>query len=146
MGIGIIPSESNYSAILVSKIDSETLKWHYRLGHLNIRSLNLMHTHDLVDGLPPLKSTLPLCEGCIFGKHAKRPYPTDPATQAQVPLALIHSDLCAPMSTPSLGGALYFLLFIDDFSRFATIYFLTKKSAVFQHFQEYKKLVENQFI
>lgn len=49
------------------------------------------------------------------------------------------------MSTPSLGGALYFLLFIENFSRFTSIYFVHNKSIVLSHFQEYKTLVENQF-
>jgi len=49
------------------------------------------------------------------------------------------------MSTPSLSGALYFLLFIDDFSRFTSTYFLSKKSTILSHFQDYKSRVEKQF-
>jgi len=47
------------------------------------------------------------------------------------------------MKTPSHGGALYFLLFIDDYCRYIHIYFLQKKLDVFQHFIQYKSLVEN---
>jgi hypothetical protein len=46
------------------------------------------------------------------------------------------------MKTPFIGGALYFLIFIDDFSRYTHIYFLQKKSAVLSYFNQYKSLVE----
>jgi hypothetical protein len=45
---------------------------------------------------------------------------------------------------PSLGKSLYFVSFIDYFSRNTWIYFLRKKSEVFDKFKEFKSLVENQ--
>ena len=56
----------------------------------------------------------------------------------------MHSDVCGPMSFPSLSGNLYYVLFINDFSRKAWIYFMKSKSETFSKFQEYKALVENQ--
>jgi hypothetical protein len=38
----------------------------------------------------------------------------------------------------------YYVSFIDDFSRKTWIYFLRKKSEVFDRFKEFKALVENQ--
>jgi len=38
----------------------------------------------------------------------------------------------------------YYVSFIDDFSRNTWIYFLKKKSEVFDRFKEFKALVENQ--
>jgi len=49
------------------------------------------------------------------------------------------------MHTLSLGVVVYFLTFIDDFSRSTTMYFLTKKSKVLNYFQNYRHFVENQF-
>ena len=77
-----------------------------------------MQIIDLVMGLPMFKSTLNICEGCIFGKHSKTPYPTKPITHATEVIALVHTDVCRPMPSPSFGGALCFFLFIDDFSQF----------------------------
>jgi len=48
------------------------------------------------------------------------------------------------MSTNSLGGASYVLLFIDDFSRYTTIYTIKQKSEVIIHFQHFKVKWENQ--
>ena len=45
---------------------------------------------------------------------------------------------------PSLGKSLYCVSFIDYFSRNTWIYFLRKKSDVFDKFKEFKALVENQ--
>jgi transposase InsO family protein len=48
------------------------------------------------------------------------------------------------MSVPSLGKSLYYVSFIDDFSRNTWIHFIRKKSKVFDIFKEFKALVENQ--
>jgi hypothetical protein len=37
------------------------------------------------------------------------------------PFKLIHSDQCGPISPPSKGGARYFILYIDDYSRLCHI-------------------------
>jgi hypothetical protein len=48
------------------------------------------------------------------------------------------------MHVPSLGKNVYYVSFIDDFSRKTWIYFLINKSKVFDKFKEFKALVENQ--
>ena len=45
---------------------------------------------------------------------------------------------------PCLPNPLYYVLFIDDFSRKAWIYVMKAKSETFCKFQEFKALVENQ--
>ena len=57
---------------------------------------------------------------------------------------MIHSDICGPMSSPSLSGCLHYVLFIDDYSRKSWIYFLKVKSKTFDKFKEFKALIENQ--
>jgi transposase InsO family protein len=47
------------------------------------------------------------------------------------------------MTVPSLRNFLYFVIFIDDYSRKTWIYFLKEKDEVFTKFQEFKALVEN---
>jgi transposase InsO family protein len=59
-------------------------------------------------------------------------------------LDLVHSDVCGPMSVASITGSMYYVSFIDDFSRKTWIYFLKTKDEVFSRFQEFKALVENQ--
>ena len=56
---------------------------------------------------------------------------------------LVHSDAFGPVKVPSLGKSVYYVSFIDDFSRNTWIHFLKKKSKVFDRFKEFKALVEN---
>jgi transposase InsO family protein len=46
------------------------------------------------------------------------------------------------MSSPSLTGCLYYVIFIDDYSRKCWIYFLKAKSETFDKFKEYKAFIE----
>ena len=64
--------------------------------------------------------------------------------RAKHPLEIVHSDLCGAMQTPSLSGKIYFLTFIDDFSRNVWVYFLKFKSDVFSIFKEFKAKVEKE--
>jgi hypothetical protein len=65
------------------------------------------------------------------------------ATRENGILELVHSDVFIPVSVPSLGGSIYYVSFIDYFSRKTWIYFLRKKSKVFEKFKEFKSPVEN---
>ena len=58
-------------------------------------------------------------------------------------LELVHSDVFGPVKVTSLGRSVYYVSFIDDFSRNTWIYFLKKKYEVFDRFKEFKALVEN---
>jgi transposase InsO family protein len=59
-------------------------------------------------------------------------------------IELVHIHVFGPLSVLSLGGSLYYVSFIDDFSRNTWIYFLRNKSEVFDRFKDFKYLVENQ--
>jgi transposase InsO family protein len=59
-------------------------------------------------------------------------------------LQLVHSDICGPLETPSLSGVVYFITFIDDYSRKMWVYFLKHKSEAYVVFQEFKALVEKE--
>jgi hypothetical protein len=66
------------------------------------------------------------------------------ATREKGILELFHSDVFDVVSFPSIGGSLYYVSFIDDFSKKKWIYFLRKKAHVFGKFKEFKSLLENQ--
>jgi len=59
-------------------------------------------------------------------------------------LGLIHSDICGPMRTESLGGAKYFATFIDDHTRYTETVILRHKSDILDAFQKYKRRVEKE--
>jgi hypothetical protein len=78
-----------------------------------------------------LKNEYASCEGCALGKMHIDEFPSNSNRRKKGVLELIHTDVCGPMQTRYLGGAYYFLLFIDDCTRYTWVYFLTKKSDVF---------------
>ncbi len=43
-------------------------------------------------------------------------------------LDLVHSDVLGPANVPSLGGSRYFITFIDDYSKWTTVYTMRNKS------------------
>ena len=84
-----------------------------------------------------------VCKGCMLDKNVKKSFPSSIKRSKEV-LELIHSNICGPMSSPSLSGYLYYVIFIDDYSRKTWIYFLKTKGETFGKFQEFKALVEKQ--
>ncbi|KRX55804.1 Retrovirus-related Pol polyprotein from transposon TNT 1-94 [Trichinella sp. T9] len=66
------------------------------------------------------------------------------ATQSKEVLELVHSDICGPMQVTSVGGARYFLSFIDDFSRKSFVYFLKHKNEALPKFKDFIAVVERQ--
>ena len=52
---------------------------------------------------------------------------------ANGPLNVIHSDVCGPMSTHARGGFIYFITFIDDYSRYGYLYLMRYKSEAFDN-------------
>ena len=58
---------------------------------------------------------------------------------------LIHSNLCEFERTLTRGENRYIITFIDDFSKYTTVYLLKNKSDAFEKFQDFLKEVENQF-
>ena len=83
------------------------------------------------------------CEHCLYGKKNRVSFPSGVKRAIGI-LELVHSDVFGPMKVPSLGKSVYYVSFIDDFSRNTWIYFLKKKSKAFDRFKEFKALMENQ--
>lgn len=138
-------STSKSQAItLLSKVTSQPIHvWHQRLGHIHFDRIKQMESSGAVDGLSISTSDKSkFCEGCVFGKHHRQPFPTDGRNRAKRIGEIIHSDLVGPMSVNSPGGARYFALFKDDFSGFCSVSFLKHKSEAANSFQAFVHRVE----
>jgi len=86
-----------------------------------------------------------VCAGCVYGKMARKPFPSVlPSSKATQPLEIVHSNIAGPINPKSLEGALYLLMLMDDFTRYKVGYLLKRKSEAFARFKEYKALVEKQ--
>ncbi|MCO5608578.1 hypothetical protein L7F22_062790 [Adiantum nelumboides] len=119
--------------------------WHARFEHVGYGSLMTLQRHNMVHDLSLLE--MPprhVCEGCVLGKMHRFAFSQDGSVRVTRKLQLVHSDVCGPMRTSSVGNSLYFVTFIDDFSRFCWVYPLKAKSHVFAIFQHYVSMVENE--
>lgn len=127
---------TSFAITTILTIASSTLLWHYRLGHINSPTLHRMAKHHSCHGIPPNLTPIHLCEGCLLGKASHQCFPRSQSRSSQLN-QLVHSDLCSPMETLSLTGNTYFVIFVDDFSRYTTMYFLKQKSQVLSCFKDH---------
>ena len=44
---------------------------------------------------------------------------------------MVHSDVCGPMEIDYIGGKRYYVVFKDDFSKYRVVYYMKKKSEVY---------------
>ena len=102
---------------------------------MNFGELNLLHTKNMLKELLLIYKPDRVCEGCIFGKKHRETFPVGNSYRVRTPLEIMHSDICGPMQTMSIGGCNYFLTFTDDYSRKTWVYFLKHKSDAFIYFQ-----------
>ena len=72
----------------------------------------------MVEGIPVIKNEHLECSAYELGKEHRDQFLVHQEKRQTGLLELIHTDLCGPMQTRSLGGASYFLAFIDDRSRY----------------------------
>jgi len=85
---------------------------------------------------------LEICEDCVVSKQHCAQFPQRRSWRAKSSLALVHSDICEPISPISNGDKQYIITSIDDFSWKIWVYFLQEKSEVFAAFKNFKALVE----
>ncbi|CAI5955616.1 unnamed protein product [Closterium sp. NIES-65] len=115
-------------------LSHETLLWHHRLGHPSLPRLRGMASRVLVSGLPqslpPLPSGPgPSCVPCIEGRLRDAPHSSQfPPTEA--PLQTLHMDVWGPAPVRGQGHERYFLLVVDDYSRYTSVFPLRSKGAV----------------
>ncbi|KAL0267052.1 UNVERIFIED_CONTAM: hypothetical protein PYX00_009420 [Menopon gallinae] len=120
----------------------DAMKWHRRLGHLNFVDLKKMEKNANENGVRIKKiEENTHCDICIRGKLCRSPFVKDTASKAKL-LEIIHSDVCGPMKTESLGKSKYFVTFTDEKSRWTEVYFIRKKSQVLEKFKEFRAKME----
>ncbi|CAI7756424.1 unnamed protein product, partial [Closterium sp. NIES-53] len=125
------PESAPFSSRLLSH---QTLLWHHRLGHPSLPRLRGMASRVLVFGLPrslpPLPpGPAPTCVPCVEGRQRAAPHSSEfPPTEA--PLQTLHMDVWGPTRVRGQGHERYFLLVVDDYSRYTTVFPLRSKGDV----------------
>ncbi|CAD6891293.1 unnamed protein product [Tilletia laevis] len=117
--------------------------WHERLGHMGNSSLP--HLAKNSTGLPEQlakRSRLfaALCEVCSLTNIKRSPFPTS-TTKTTCALELVHADLTGRLIVPSLGGAEYLAVLVDDYTRMVWVLSLARKSDFVSKFSDWLREV-----
>jgi hypothetical protein len=127
---------------LLAQGDDVSWRWHARMGHLHFRALRAMSSKQMVRGIPAIDRVETFCDGCALGKHHRTLFPQASAFRAEHGLELVHTDLCGPITPASPSGEQYFLLVVDDHSRFMWLELLRCKSEAFERFKKVQRMAE----
>ena len=133
--LSIIINKNNVGC---SYIVDYSLMWHAKLGHLDFKYMKYMSKHRLISYKQDVYDK---CEICIESKIRKKSF-SSTNRDSQL-LELIHSNVCELNGILTRGEKRYFIIFIDDFSRYTYIYLMRNKNEVFDMFKKYKTEVEN---
>jgi transposase InsO family protein len=111
---------------------------------LNFQALRKLEREEMVRGLPSIDRVDQVCEDCILAKQKRAPFPQAAKYRAQEELELVHGDLCGPISQPTPTGNAYFLLLVDDMSRFMWLTLLRSKADALAAIMSFQARVERE--
>ncbi|CAI7872563.1 unnamed protein product [Closterium sp. NIES-54] len=115
-------------------LSHQTLLWHHRLGHPSLPRLCGMHSRLLVSCLPRSLPFLPtslalFCLPCVEGRQRATPHSSSfPLMTA--PLQTLHMDVWGPARISGQGRERYFMMVVDDYTRYTTVFPLRSKGEV----------------
>lgn len=123
--------------ILVESISLEsklpikiTMLWYQRLDHIHENGPRFLKKKGMVYGLNNFSLLFEFCKHCMYGKQNHVQFYSS-SHKSYGLLDLIHFDVFGPIKIPSILRALYYVSFIDDYSRRTWVYFIKSKSKVF---------------
>jgi hypothetical protein len=82
-----------------------------------------------------------VCDACQCTKSHQLPFPK-PLSVSQAPLELVYSNVWVPAPT-SVGKNNYYVIFIDDYSKFTGIYLLKHNSELFSKFHIFNSMLKD---
>lgn len=122
--------------------DFSVYQWHRRLGHASPHKLRKSVSFGNLTYISKFDSF-----DYVNCKLAKQPVLSFPnsSSSCDLPFDLVHSNICGPTPTPTVNYYHYFVLFIDDHSRFTWIYFLKNHSTLSQVYITFTNMIQTQF-
>lgn len=134
-------SESSSVPTALHSSSDTAMMWHSRLGHPSLSLFqSLIKQYSLLVS-KPLEVN---CSCCNKAKSHKLQFPLS-VSHTTAPFQLVHMDVWGPSPIPSHKGFRYYLLVIDDFTRYSWLFPLHYKSQVKHTIAEFKAFVSTQF-
>jgi transposase InsO family protein len=103
--------------------------WHRRLAHVGMKNLHKLLKGEHILGLTNVHFEKDrVCRAMPSREASWSPPSTQKIMTLERPLELLHMDLFGPIAYISIGGSKYYLVIVDDYSRFIWVFFLQEKS------------------
>lgn len=119
--------------------------WQQRLNHAGVSSIvRLLKSGAVTSKHSPKVSKGRGCESCILDKQTKQTLSTN-TSRSNEPEAVIHSDLCGPMSVNYFSGCKYFVPFVDDYTGFVSVYPIRRKSDSLEQSKYYHGWIDKKY-
>ncbi|CDF39842.1 unnamed protein product [Chondrus crispus] len=129
--------------------------WHERFARVHSQGIASMIRDNVVSGVELLGNESnkinntdndcisEKCSACVYGKATRSVIPKERSSRrAYFCLDLVHSDVCGPLEVQSIGGAKYFITFIDDHSNWSVVYPMHHKSEAFERYKMFAQLAQ----
>lgn len=129
---------------LLTSISDEAWLWHGRLGHVNFQSIKQIVSKAMAGGVPVITHPEEVCHACLAGKQTRPLFPRVVQWRESKPLELLHIDLCGPITPSTTADNKYFMLLVDDCTRWMAMYVLKTKDLARDAFVKFKAEAENQ--
>lgn len=84
------------------------------------------------------------CLHCHLGKQPTLSFSQNMSI-AQKPFSLIHFDIWGPSPVATISDYCYFVIFVDDYSRFTWIYFPKHRSKLSSTYTKFVHMIRTQF-
>ena len=134
----------HYHACLALRPDTpgqdNLLKWHRRMGHPGETA---MRTFFRLYG-PALRFNIStrairnfFCDSCVLAKSCLLPVSKVARHLATHAGHTFHSDICGPFSIPTYSGYVYFVVFVDEFTRYCFVYLMHLRSDLYKIYTQF---------
>ncbi|XP_075092494.1 retrovirus-related Pol polyprotein from transposon RE1 [Nicotiana tabacum] len=112
--------------------------WHWRLEHAPIDVIRKL------DALSTLNKGPQYGHVCPVAKKSKLPFSLSTSV-SNVAFELVHYDIWGPYRVPSYSGKRYFVIVVDDYTRYTWIFLLNFKSEVIVVLRDFLTQIKNMF-
>jgi transposase InsO family protein len=120
--------------------------WHRRLAHVGMKNLHKLLKGEHILGLTNVHFEKDrICSASQTGKQVGTHHPHKNILTTHRPLELLHMDLFGPIAYISIGGSKYYLVIVDDYSRFTWVFFLQEKSQTQEILKGFLRQAQNEF-
>lgn len=118
--------------------------WHQRLGHPHLRIVDFLKANRLIRSFNNTDAGGEVCGSCQMSKSCRLPF-LPSATFINEPLIKFHCDLWGPAPILSCQRYHYYVIFVDECTRFTWLFPLRRKSDFLHCLKEFYQFISAQF-